>query len=106
MTGPDSILVSTCPGCHGRFLPRPGPCPRCGSTVVRPQPIPSVGEVLAATELTVPPAGWPEPHRLALVELSHGVRVLCLVAGDLPPIASRVRVVRDGERYLASLEPS
>lgn len=101
MSAPPPILeIGRCEACHGRFLPRPGPCPRCGADAVRPLPVPPDGVVLAATELTAPAAGWAAPHRLALVEIAEGVRVLALVEGDLPDVAARVRVRRDGDRYV------
>jgi uncharacterized OB-fold protein len=98
--GPKDLVVARCESCHGRFLPRPGPCPRCGSTSVVPQPIPPEGEVLAATELTAPAAGWPAPHRIALVELSDDVRVLAQVLGPLPSIGDPVTVETIEERFV------
>ncbi|MCI4331951.1 MAG: hypothetical protein L3K19_08940 [Thermoplasmata archaeon] len=105
MSTPAQLIVSLCTECHGRFLPRPGPCPRCGSNSIRPEPVPDVGEVLAATELMVPPAGWPSPHRLALVELMHGVRLLGLVEGTLPELGDHVKVTRDADRYTCRAVP-
>ena len=99
MTDGPRILVSRCSSCHGRFLPRRGPCPRCGSTSVSPHEIASVGVVVAAVELTAPAAPWPAPHRLALIELEESVRVLALCTGALPPVGGRVQVERDGDRY-------
>ncbi|HEV2230816.1 MAG TPA: hypothetical protein VGS18_01340 [Thermoplasmata archaeon] len=93
------LVIARCESCHGRFLPRPGPCPRCGSTSVIPQPIPPTGEILAATELMVPATGWPAPHRIALVGLSEEVRVLAEVDGPLPEIGSFVTVEPLGDRY-------
>jgi uncharacterized OB-fold protein len=97
----DELIVSRCGACHARFMPRLGPCPRCGSLTIFPHPIPPDGLVLAATELTTPAAGWTAPHRLALVELAESVRLLTIVVGELPANGSAVRVVRDGDRYLA-----
>lgn len=100
MTAPvRDLVIARCESCHGRFLPRPGPCPRCGSTSVIPQPIPPTGEILAATELMVPATGWPAPHRIALVGLSEEVRVLAEVDGPLPEIGSFVTVEPSGDRY-------
>jgi uncharacterized OB-fold protein len=103
--GPRDIVIARCESCHGRFLPRPGACPRCGSTAVTPQPIPPSGEILAATELWVPATGWPTPHRLALVGLSEDVRVLAQVAGPLPKIGTPVLVEQVGERYVIHTAP-
>ncbi|MCI4340159.1 MAG: hypothetical protein L3J73_02675 [Thermoplasmata archaeon] len=102
MTSRDKILVSRCTSCHGRFLSREGPCPRCGSNSVTPHPLPAIGVVLAAVELTAPAAPWPSPHRLALVELEESVRVLALCPGGLPSQGDRVRVERDGDRYMVT----
>ena len=102
MSAPVSILVSRCASCHGRFLPREGPCPRCGSRSVTPVELPPFGVVLAAIELTAPAAPWTAPHRLALVELEESVRILGLVPGSLPGRGARVAVARDGAHYVIS----
>ncbi|MCI4344492.1 MAG: hypothetical protein L3J87_02570 [Thermoplasmata archaeon] len=61
---------------------------------------------MAATELLAPATGWPAPHRLALVEIDAGVRVLGVVDGDLPTLGTRVRVVRDQDVYhIAAIGP-
>jgi uncharacterized OB-fold protein len=93
------ILVSRCGTCHGRFLPRPGPCPYCGSREVAPESVPGEGTVLAATELESPATGWPAPHRLVLVELAQSVRLLAIAAGPLPKLDAVVEVQRDGAIY-------
>jgi uncharacterized OB-fold protein len=98
MTVP-SLLLERCDSCHGRFLPRPGRCPRCGSDRVGPHPVPPEGVVLAAVELQVPPPGWAAPHRLALVEVADSVRLLGVAGASLPEIGARVTVSRDGEVY-------
>jgi uncharacterized OB-fold protein len=100
MTGPAPLLISRCTSCHGRFLPRDGPCPRCGSLAVSPVEVPATGVVLASIELAAPAAPWPAPHRLALVELEESVRILALVPGPLPTRGDRVGVTRDRDRYL------
>ncbi|MCI4363534.1 MAG: hypothetical protein L3K13_04430 [Thermoplasmata archaeon] len=94
------LLVNGCATCHGRYLPRPGRCPRCGSDRVSPLRIPPKGTVLAATELSVAPAGFTAPHRLALLEASDGVRILAVVRGALPTIGSVVNVIRDADVYV------
>ena len=99
------ILVSRCPSCTLRYLPRAGPCPKCGSTEVTPLAIPPQGRVLAATELSNPAAGWPTPHRIALLELAEAVRLLAIVEGELPSIGTVVDVVRDGETYRVPASP-
>jgi len=101
-----TILVSRCPSCTLRYLPRAGPCPKCGSMEAEPFAIPAVGTVLARTELVSPAAGWPSPHRLALVELAQAVRVLTIVDGPLPEAGAVVGVRRDGEIYRSSAAPS
>ena len=93
------LLIARCDSCHSRFLPRPGPCPRCGSSATLPYSVPATGIVLAAVELMNPSTGWPAPHRLVLVELEESVRVLALGGSVLPPIGEAVDVERDGERY-------
>lgn len=100
MTQAAGLLVGGCRSCHSRFLPRPGRCPRCGSEEVGPHRIPARGVVLSATELSVPPAGFDAPHRLALLEAAEGVRILAVVRGPLPEPGATVGVVRDGEQYV------
>lgn len=101
MSAPN-LLVSRCPSCTLRYLPRLGPCPKCGSTEAKPLAIPPRGTVLAATELASPTAGWPSPHRIALVELAQAVRVLALVDGPLPALGAVMTVRRDGDTYRAT----
>ena len=103
---PPAILVSRCPSCTLRYLPRAGPCPKCGAQTAVPYGLPPFGTVLARTELSSPAAGWPSPHRLALVELADAVRVLTIVDGPLPEAGSRVEVRRDGEVYHATAAPA
>ena len=99
------LLVSRCGSCTLRYLPRSGPCPRCGATEPIPLSIPPEGVVLAATELTSPAQGWPAPHRIALIELAESVRVLAIIQGDLPSNGARVVVTHEGESYSARLGP-
>ena len=98
MTGPP-LLVSRCMSCTLRYLPRAGPCPKCGSLETAPLSVPPRGTVLAATELSSPSAGWPTPHRIALLELAESVRVLAIVDGPLPSVGTVATVVRDGDAY-------
>ncbi|HTS32670.1 MAG TPA: hypothetical protein VMI55_01865 [Thermoplasmata archaeon] len=100
------LLVSRCPSCTLRYLPRAGPCPKCGSMDAQPLSIPPKGAILAATELASSTAGGPSPHRIALVELAQAVRLLALVDGPLPALGSVVTVHRDGETYRVSTAPS
>jgi uncharacterized OB-fold protein len=99
VTSSRRLLVSSCTSCHGRFLARDGPCPRCGSSAILPLELPALGVIVAAVELVAPAAPWPSPHRIALIELEDSVRVLALCPGPLPAIGERVEVVRDRDRY-------
>ena len=96
------LLLARCSSCHAGFVPRPGPCPRCGSSELQPLGVPPHGFVLASTELLRPPEGWSAPHRLALVELNEGIRLLALVDGRLPVPGEPVAVVRVGDVFHAS----
>ncbi len=100
------IELRRCETCHARFVPADGPCPRCGSSDVRPYASTDLGTVLAATELANPPAGWTAPHRLALVELPESVRLLAIVDGPLPAPGAVVALRVDGTVYRAASEPS
>jgi uncharacterized OB-fold protein len=102
---PRPLLLSRCGSCTLRYLPRTGPCPKCGTSNPIPFAVPPVGMVLAATELLHPAAGWPSPHRIALIEMAESVRVLAIVEGELPAIGRPVEIERDGETYRAHLAP-
>ncbi|HUZ79749.1 MAG TPA: OB-fold domain-containing protein [Thermoplasmata archaeon] len=67
--------------------------------------VPSTGTVLASTVVVYPATGWESPHRLALVEVSEGVRVLAIVEGDLPSRGSKMNVRADGATYRARIAP-
>jgi uncharacterized OB-fold protein len=41
--------------------------------------------VLAATEISAPAEGWAPPHRIALVELAGGIRVLVEWTAEVRP---------------------
>lgn len=101
MTDTAELGVSRCPSCQASFLPRPGPCPRCGALAATPHHLPALAVVLAGVESLSPPSGFSAPHRLALVEAAESVRLLVTVEGDLPPVGAQVRVRQDGERYFA-----
>jgi len=100
------VELSRCEACRARFVPTDGPCPRCGSTDVHPYEADPLGTVLASTEMTNPPPGWPAPHRIALVELPESVRLLAVVDGPPPAPATVVSVRRDGAVYRARSEPA
>jgi uncharacterized protein len=100
VTTPDLALeLARCEACKSRFLPPEGRCPRCGSGRVEPYTAPPDGTVIAASELVYPPPGWAPPHRLALVEVADGVRLLGVVDGSLPALGAPVVVRRDGAIY-------
>jgi uncharacterized OB-fold protein len=93
------LEMSRCESCHAEFMPRTGPCPRCGSLRIQAIQLPARGVVRAATELLVPAAGWDSPHRLVLVEIPEGIRLLCVTSGPLPTPGDSVNIVRDGSIY-------
>lgn len=93
------LAMSRCGSCHAGFLPRPGACPRCGSSKVGTTGLPPRGKVLAATELSAPATGWASPHRLALIEITEGIRLLAVVSGALPAVGDEVKVTLDAAVY-------
>jgi uncharacterized OB-fold protein len=99
MTEAAPIRIVRCEHCHGRFLPGPTACPRCGSRELVAGEVPARASVLAATELHAPAAGWPTPHRLAIVEAAEQVRILAVVPGPLPVVGDVVEVRQKGELY-------
>ena len=97
MTEPEPVVrVVRCSDCHGTFLPRTSPCPRCGALALESGEISARGVVLAATELWAPPEGWSAPHRLILVECPELVRVLAWTSDELPRAGDVVWVVDHG----------
>ena len=100
------LSLARCVRCHGRFLPRSGPCPRCGANEVVEDPVAPTGTVRAATAIESPAQGWPAPHRLALIEVADSVHVLAIVEGDLPALGAAVTVWRDGAVYRARAAPA
>jgi len=96
------LLLSRCRHCHNRYLPRPGPCPRCSSADLTPVSISPKGAVRASTAIEVPAAGWTPPHPLCLVELAEGTWVLAV--GPIPtlPVGAEVAVERDEAIYRAT----
>ena len=99
MTTETPLVLSQCDACHSRFLPSDTPCPKCGSTRISAFPVPAHGRSIAATELSTPAPGWTAPHRLALVEVADGVRVLAIVDGELPAAGAAVEVRLAGPVY-------
>ena len=101
-----TIDIARCAACLARFLPADGPCPRCGAVGVVTFPVPGLGKVLAATELLVPPPGVPAPHRLMIVEIAEGVRLLASTDEPLPTRGTLVSVRKDGDIYRARADPA
>ncbi len=94
-----TLELSRCEACHHRYVPTDGPCPKCGAARAQPYPVPDAGRVVAVTELAYPAPGWPAPHRLALLEVADGVRLLGVIDGPAPPVGAPVRVRLDGATY-------
>jgi uncharacterized OB-fold protein len=87
-----AVDIVRCSACQGTFLPRTAPCPRCGNASWVPIRVPNRGRIFAATELEVPPEGYERPHRLAIVELAEGARLLARVDGPLPVPGAEVEL--------------
>jgi uncharacterized OB-fold protein len=101
-----TLVLTRCDACHTRYLPSDSPCPKCGSLETQPYPVPDVGRTVAVTELAAPAPGWIAPHRLALLEVADGVRVLAVVDGPLPQIGEALHVHLDGEVYRTRADPA
>ncbi|MGA7923285.1 MAG: hypothetical protein WCA77_04845 [Thermoplasmata archaeon] len=99
------LTILRCEVCQHASLPGDGPCPRCGSRDLRPLPVAPRGKVIAATELLSVANGWTSPHRLAIVEVPEGVRLLAIVDGELPSVGSMVELSLDHGLYRASDRP-
>lgn len=79
-----TVELARCGTCHLRFVPADGVCPRCASAEVTTFRVPALATVLAATSIVYPSAGWPSPHRVALVELAEAVRLVAIADEPLP----------------------
>ncbi len=93
------LEFARCLTCHHRFAPLDGVCPRCSSASIEPLLVPAIAVVLASTEVRYPAAGWPSPHRLALVEVAEAVRLLAVVADGELPLSGELVAVRPGPSY-------
>jgi uncharacterized OB-fold protein len=83
MSAPDqkkSITSFRCSRCGLTMFPRHTRCRGCRGTDFDEQPV-SEGEVVTYTRLTATRPGFAKGLRLAVVELSNGVRVLGQVDG-------------------------
>jgi uncharacterized OB-fold protein len=98
-SGPPDLTVMRCSVCSHVSLPGDGPCPHCGAQDLRPISVAPQATVIAATELLSVATGWTSPHRLAMVEVPQGVRLLAIVNGNLPAIGSRVDVTMENGLY-------
>lgn len=96
---PAELTLTRCGACGHASLPGDGPCPRCGSTDLRPFFVAPKGNVIASTELMSVAKGWTSPHRLALVEVPEGVRLLAIVDGELPLTGSQVSITLKNGLY-------
>jgi uncharacterized OB-fold protein len=94
-----ALDVVRCPACRGTFATPRSLCPRCGQRPLVPGHLPPEGVVIAATELSIPPAGFPAPHPLLLVELAEGTRVLATSSVPTPDVGATVRVHRAGAGF-------
>ena len=98
------IRLAVCRNCARAFPPPAERCPVCGS-VLALESREGSAQVVASTELLSPSEGWTSPHRLVLVELAGGGRLLAVAPGPLPAPGDPVRVV-EREEGLFVLEPA
>ncbi len=105
MSVAEPLELSRCSDCQSLFLPRPGVCPRCGGHAVAVERVAPVGRVLVAVQLEYPPAGFPTPHRLALVELGESVRLLAVLPGAIPAVGNEVQLRREAGQLVAEPPP-
>jgi uncharacterized OB-fold protein len=100
MTVPD-LRIRHCEACGYALAPDAARCSRCSSTQLGWTRVEARGRVLAATELVSVAAGWTSPHRLALIEIPPGLRLLGIVDGALPSPGAPVSVrLEDGRIHV------
>ncbi len=93
------IVLESCLKCDLRFVAAASVCPECGGALTHEERT-GRGQVIAATELSVPPAPWTAPHRLVVVELEGGGRVLAVPSGPLPGPGEKGAVERAPQGWL------
>ena len=93
---PGPIEVRRCPACAIVLDPSAPRCPACGGPLVA-EPRSGRATVRAATELLVPPEGFPAPHRLLWVELEGGGTFVALAPEGLPRVGEGGHLTVDAQ---------
>ncbi len=85
------LEAAKCAGCGKIHFPPRAVCADCGGREFTVEVLPSRGKVLTYTVVEIPPAEFEDqkPYVNAIVELTNGVRLTCMVA-EAPPDEVRV----------------
>ena len=80
------LEAGKCSSCGKIHFPPRVVCKECGGREFTVEQLPSRGKVLTCTTVEIPPADFDEqkPYVNAIVELTNGVRLTCMVA-EAPP---------------------
>ena len=80
------LEAGRCDACGEIHFPPRAVCRKCGARAFSVEVLPSRGKVVTCTVVEIPPADFDDqkPYVNAIVELSNGVRLTCMVA-EAPP---------------------
>jgi uncharacterized OB-fold protein len=80
------LEAGKCTACGEIHFPPRAVCRKCGAREMATEVLPSRGKVVTCTTVDIPPAEFDDqkPYVNAIVELTNGVRLTCMVA-EAPP---------------------
>jgi uncharacterized OB-fold protein len=80
------LEAGKCTACGEIHFPPRAVCRKCGAREMTTEVLPSRGKVVTCTTVDIPPAEFDDqkPYVNAIVELTNGVRLTCMVA-EAPP---------------------
>jgi uncharacterized OB-fold protein len=80
------LEAGKCTSCGEIHFPPRAVCRKCGAREMAVEQLPARGKVLTCTTVEIPPADFDDqkPYVNAIVELTNGVRLTCMVAGAPP----------------------
>ena len=80
------LEAGKCTACGEIHFPPRAVCRKCGAREMETEVLPSRGKVVTCTTVDIPPAEFDDqkPYVNAIVELTNGLRLTCIVA-EAPP---------------------
>jgi uncharacterized OB-fold protein len=83
--GSARLAGSRCDICGAIAFPARSVCGHCHARVLTPVTLAGRGQVVSATHVATPPAGFDQPFEVALVDLAEGPRVFGLLTAPASP---------------------